>query len=46
MIQLSNEGIIGNPDGAWERIAHVIAARADFVQQKNVFDPLHGDNDQ
>ena len=46
VIRLSNEDIIGNPDGAWEHIAHVIAVRAGFVRQKNAFNPLHGDNDQ
>ncbi len=46
VIRLSNEDIIGNPDGAWEHLAHVIAVRAGFVRQKNAFDPLHGDNDQ
>ena len=46
VIRLSNEDIIGNPDGAWEHLAHVIAVRAGFVRQKNAFDSLQGDNDQ
>jgi very-short-patch-repair endonuclease len=46
VIRLSNEDIIGNPEGAWEHIVQVIAVRAAFVRQKNAFDSLHGDNDQ